>query len=65
MTTRDEWIAERAAIIIEGNTERMKNGGWYCPITDEQAIVWASKEYDDAQRRSDKLRQDLSEAKHG
>lgn len=53
MTDRDEWIAERKAIILEGNMFELGPGRWGCKITETQAHDMAVREYREMLKRFD------------
>ena len=47
MTYRDEWIAERVALILEGNSFPLGPGRWGCNVTEKQAFDRAAREYNE------------------
>ncbi len=46
MTDRDEWIADRVAMILEGNTFSLGLGRWACRRTEQSAVAQAVEEYE-------------------
>jgi len=52
---KSEWIAERMAIILEGNAFSLGNGRYGSGITERRAREMAEKEYLDLERRFTEL----------